>query len=88
MLLKKEIAFASDDYEAIHQYCEKTGKSLSEFLIEAAFHEIERLEENNLLQYLINHVPFVSKEEQKEIDELELDFTKVGKEITWDDILS
>lgn len=87
MTLRRNITINEEDCSIIDRYCKKLGKSFSEFLREAALNEINKAEELDLYNYLIKNVPFVSKQEQKEFEKLDIDFEEKGKELTLDDIL-
>ena len=87
MTLRKNITIEEEEFSIISRYCKKLGKSFSEFLRDAALNEINKAEEEDLYNYLIKNVSFVSKQEQKEFEELDLDFEAKGKELSLDDIL-
>ena len=87
MTLRKNITIENEEYSIISRYCKKIGKSFSEFLRDAALNEIQRTEEEDLYNYLIKNVSFVSKQEQEEFEKLDLDLDEKGKELTVDDIL-
>ena len=87
MTLRKNITIKEEDYSLISDYCKKIGKSFSEFLRDVAMEVIQKSEEMDLYDYLIQNVSFVSKKEQEEFEELDLDLENKGRELKVDDIL-
>ena len=87
MSLRKNITIEEEDFSIISRYCKKIGKSFSEFLRDSALSEISRAEEIDLYNYLIKNISFVSKQEQKEFEKMDLDFEEKGRELSLDDIL-
>ncbi|MBQ7612398.1 MAG: hypothetical protein IJU92_04925 [Spirochaetaceae bacterium] len=87
MTLRKNITIEEEDFLTISQHCKKVGKTLSEFLREAALDIIAKQEQLDLYDYLNKNISFVSAQEQREFDELDLDFETTGKALTLDDIL-
>ena len=87
MSLRKNITIEEEEFSIISRYCKKIGKSFSEFLRDSALSEIRRAEEIDLYNYLIKNISFVSKQEQKEFEKMDLDFEEKGRELSLDDIL-
>ena len=87
MTLRKNITINEDDFLTISRHCKKIGKTVSEFLREAALETIAQSEQLDLYDYLIKNLPFVSDEEQAEFEALALNFETQGRELKIDDIL-
>lgn len=86
--LRKNITLNKVEYETISLFAKKQGLSFSEFLRKTALAAAEKSEEVDLLDFLINNTEFVGAEEQKEFDEMNIDFNNLeGRELTIDEVL-
>ena len=86
--IRKNITLPVDVYEAINAYAKRSGVSFSEFLIDTAMKAISKQEDASLLDYMQAKTFYVDREEQKEIEDLNIDFDNLdGKEITLDEFL-
>lgn len=86
--IRKNITLTKSVYETINNYAKKRGMTFSEFLRETALQEIDRSEQMSLLEYINNNCAYLSPQEQKEIESLNIDFNDLsGKELTLDEIL-
>lgn len=68
--IRKNITLSEEDYLVISDFCQKIGKSFSEVLRTATLSYIEKIEKENLAEFLFNNVDFVSEEEQKEFEKI------------------
>lgn len=86
--LRKRISINEDAYNIIEKQARLIGKSFSEFLTDCALECIRKGEELSLSEFLDKHCDYVSQEEQKEIDALNLDYdSNDGEELTLDELL-
>lgn len=86
--IRKNITLPVDVYEAINAYAKRSGVSFSEFLRDTAMKAISKQEDASLLDYMQAKIFYVDREEQKEIEDLNIDFDNLdGKEITLDEFL-
>lgn len=86
--LRKNITLSKVEYETISLFAKKQGLSFSEFLRNTALAAAEKSEEIDLLDFLTKNTKFVSAEEQKEFDEMNIDFNNLeGRELTIDEVL-
>ena len=86
--IRKNITLPVDVYEAINEYAKKSGVSFSEFLRETAMKVISKQEDVSLLAYMQSKTSYIDREEQEEIEDLNIDFDNLeGKEITSDEFL-
>ncbi len=84
--LTKHISINEDAYNSIEKQARLTGKSFSQFLIDCALESIRKDEELSLSEFLDKHCDYVSDEEQKEIDKLNLDYdSNDGERLTLED---
>lgn len=89
--VKKHISLPFKDYERICRYLTATGNryTFSSFLRECALKNIEKSEEMDLVQFLIDHCPEASQEEKSEILAMDLNFDRKSfQEVTLNDILA
>ncbi len=88
MTIRKNITLSKNDYDTISDFANANGYSFSEILRKATLNFIKQEEELQLSEFLFSHVDSVSKEEQKEIDALNINFDdKSGRELDLNDIL-
>ena len=81
--VKKNITLPITVYNTIKDYTKKSGMSFSDFLIETTLKTIIESEKLSLLEYINFNCSYVDKTEQKEIEDLNIDFDSIeGKEIT------
>ncbi|MBD3948496.1 hypothetical protein I4Q36_09060 [Tuanshanicoccus lijuaniae] len=86
--VRKNITMPINTYETINNYAKKNGVTFSEFLRESALKIINQKEELSLLEYLQSNCEFMVKEEQEEIEALNIDFDDFsGKEMSLDELL-
>ena len=86
--VRKNITLPITAYETINNYAKKCGMSFSEFLRDTALKTIIQNEKLSLLEYIKTNCSYVDEIEQKEIEDLNIDFDDVeGKEITLDEFL-
>lgn len=86
--VRKNITLPVTVYETINNYAKKCGVSFSEFLRDAALKAIAKNEDEDLLEYLNEHCAYVSDQEQKEIEAMNIDFDDMsGKELTLNELL-
>lgn len=78
--VRKNITLPKEIAEEIESFVQIRGISFSEFLRNSAMKEIERTEKQDLLDYLKENCEYVSYEEQKELEKLDLDFDLYNKE--------
>ncbi len=87
-MIRKNITLPVTTYETINDYAKKCGMSFSEFLRTTALKEIAKSENLNLLEYISSNCAYMDSTEQKEIEELNIDFDDLsGKELTLDELL-
>jgi hypothetical protein len=85
--VRKNITSSEDIYVAIKDYYKKASISFSEAISRTSYQYIKQAEDFDLLNYL-NRQEYVDKEEQEEIEKLNIDFSNTsGDELTLDDIL-
>ncbi len=88
MTVRKSITLKEDEYEIIKEYTKKIGMSFSEFIRKSSLSVIKQEEDLALSEFMNKHLEQVSKEEQEEIDALNIDFSnKNGKEMSINDFL-
>ncbi len=86
--IRKNITIKEDAYKVINEYAKKQGISFSEMLWKSAIQKINQSEEMDLLSFLQENCKFVSEEEQKELDHMNIDFSDCsGKELSIDELL-
>lgn len=86
--IRKNITLPVTAYETINDYAKKCGMSFSEFLRDAALKEIVKSENLSLLEYINANCTFIDKNEQEEIESLNIDFENLsGKALTLDELL-
>ncbi len=87
-MIRKNISLSENEYEIIYDFAKKKGYSFSEILRRGALSYIKREEELDLVKFLNEHLDYVSEEEQREIDALNIDFNDLsGEELSIDDFL-
>lgn len=85
--LRKQITIDRGSYRSIRKYAKLTGKSFSKFLIDCALESISQDQQLSLSEFLDKHCDYVSDEEQKEIDVLNLDYDSIdGECLTLEDL--
>ncbi len=86
--IRKNITLPTNIYETINNHAKKNGMTFSEFIREAALKVVIQNENMGLLEYINKNCSFVSKDEQLEIEAMNIDFENFdGKEITLDELL-
>ena len=86
--IRKNITLPLSAYEVINDYAQKNGMSFSEFLRDTALKEIAKREDLSLLEYINSNCSYMDKQEQKEIEALDINFDDLsGKELTLDELL-
>lgn len=87
-MIRKNITLPVTTYEKINDYAKKSGMSFSEFLRDTALKAIIQKENLSLLEYINLTCSYMDKEEQKEIELMNIDYNNMsGKEITLDELL-
>ncbi len=87
-VLRKHISISEKDYQTILDFALKNGFSFSEVLRKGALKLIRSEEEISLAKFLNENLEYVSKEEQADIDKLNIDFNDLsGEELSIDDFL-
>lgn len=74
--VRKNITLTKKQADEIERFTRLNGISVSEFLRNTAIKEIRRINNLDLLNYLKENCDYVSDEEQKEINKLNLDDLK------------
>lgn len=88
LTIRKHISLKENEYELINKNAKLLGLSFSEFLRKSALLFIEQKEELSLAEFLNKHCESVSKEEQAEIDAMNIDYDDLdGEEMTINDFL-
>ncbi len=88
MTLRKNISITKNEYDLISSFAIKNGYTFSELLRESTLKLIKQEEEMNLLEYLNKTCEYVSEEEQKEIDSLNINFDDLsGEELRIENVL-
>ena len=72
--IRKNITLPVTAYETINDYAKKCGMSFSEFLRDTALKAIAKSEDLSLLEYINANCAYVDKNEQEEIEALNIDF--------------
>lgn len=86
--IRKNITLPVTAYETINDYAKKRGMSFSEFLRNTALAAIIKSENLSLLEYINENCSYLDRQEQEEIEALNIDFEDVsGKELTLDELL-
>ena len=86
--IRKNITLSVTAYETINDYAKKCGMSFSEFLRDTALKEIAKSENLSLLEYINTNCTYLDKNEQEEIEALNIDFDNLsGKELNLDELL-
>lgn len=86
--VRKNITLPISTYETINNFAKKRGMTFSEFLRDTALKEISKTENLDLLGYINSNCTFVDKQEQKEIEGLNIEFDDLnGKELSLDELL-
>ena len=87
-MVRKNITLSVTAYETINDYAKKCGMSFSEFLRDTALKAIAKSEDLSLLEYINANCAYVDKNEQEEIEALNIDFDDLsGKELNLDELL-
>lgn len=88
LTIRKHISLKEDEYELIEKNARLLGLSFSEFLRNSALLFIKQKEELSLAEFLNKNCDYVSKEEQAEIDDMNIDYNDLnGEEININDLL-
>ena len=86
--IRKNITLPVTAYETINDYAKKCGMSFSEFLRDIALKAIAKSENSSLLEYINTNCTYLDKNEQEEIEALNIDFDNLsGKELNLDELL-
>lgn len=86
--VRKNITLPISVYEKINSYARKNNMSFSQFLRDTALKAIATNENLSLLEYANANCAYLDKNEQEEIEKLNIDFENIdGKEITLDELL-
>ncbi len=86
--IRKNISLREEDYKIISEHAIKKGISFSEMLWSSAIQRINQAEEMDLLSFLKESCDFVSKEEQKEFEKMNIDLSDLsGEEISLNELL-
>ena len=86
--VRKNITLSATAYETSNDYAKKCGMSFSEFLRDTALKAISENENSSLLKYINANCTYIDKQEQEEIEDLNIDFDDLnGKELTLDELL-
>ena len=86
--IRKNITLPVTAYETINDYAKKCGMSFSEFLRDTVLKAIAKSEDLSLLEYITANCAYVDKNEQEEIEALNIDFDDLsGKELNLDELL-
>ena len=72
--IRKNITLPVTAYEIINDYAKKCGMSFSEFLRDTALKAIAKSENLSLLEYINTNCTYLDKNEQEEIEALNIDF--------------
>ncbi len=88
MTVRKNITMDEKDYLLISDYATKNGYTFSQILRNAAISFINKSEKMELLEYMNANLEYVNKEEQREIEDMDIDFHDLnGEEIKVQDVL-
>ncbi|WP_067143462.1 hypothetical protein [Oceanivirga salmonicida] len=88
MTVRKNITLSENEYEIISDFASANGYTFSEFLRKVSLNFIKKHEEMTLLEFLNSNCKYVSKEEQIEFDNLDIDFNDLnGEELSLEDVL-
>lgn len=88
LTVRKHISLKEDEYELIEKNARLLGLSFSEFLRKSALLFIQQKEELSLAEFLNKNCEYVSKEEQTEIDAMNIDYSDLdGEEININELL-
>lgn len=86
--IRKNITLPATAYETINNYAKKCGMSFSGFLRDTALKAIAKSENLSLLEYINTNCTYLVKQEQEEIEALNINFEDLdGKELTLDELL-
>ena len=86
--IRKNITLPVTAYETINDYAKKCGMSFAEFLRDTALKAIAKSENLSLLEYINTNCTYLDKNEQEEIEALNIDFDNLsGKELNLDELL-
>lgn len=86
--IRKNITLPVTTYETINNYAKKCGMSFSEFLRDSALKVIVNSENLSLLEYINANCDYMDRNEQEEIEALNINFDNLsGKELTLDELL-
>ncbi|PIF03657.1 MAG: CopG family transcriptional regulator [Arcobacter sp.] len=86
--VRKNISLKEEDLKKIDTYVKMHNETFSNFLCQAALKEIQREEELSLSEYLRKNCSKLDKKEQKEIEDLDINFDDLtGKELRLSDVL-
>lgn len=87
--VRKNITLSKEQAEEIERFARLNDISVSEFLRNTALKEIRRMNNLDLLDYLIENCDYVSDDEQKEIDKVNLEniYKEDCRELSIDEIL-
>lgn len=87
-MLRKNITINENDYKIISEYIKQNGYTFSDFLRKSALNFIKQKNDMNLLEFLNENCMKVDQKEQKEIENMNLDFNDIsGKELELKDVL-
>lgn len=87
-MIRKNITLPVTTYETINNHAKKCGMSFSEFLRTSALKAIVNSENSSLLEYINANCAYMDRNEQEEIEALNIDFDNLsGKELTLDELL-
>ena len=78
--VRKNITLDHDTYIDFVNFAKSKGMSFSGFLRTAALNYIDKERDKSLVDYLNEHCPYASAEEEKEILSLNIDFDKLPQE--------
>ncbi len=88
MTVRKNITMDEKDYLLISDYATKNGYTFSQILRNATISFINKSEKMELLEYMNANLEYVNKEEQREIEDMDIDFHDLnGEEIKVQDVL-
>ena len=86
--LRKNITLNKTEFNIINNYAKKNGLSFSEFLRKAALNYIEKSENIDLLEFMIQNCKSLPEKEQEKLNNIDIDYEdNKSKEIKIDDIL-
>ncbi len=87
IIVRKNITLSEDIYLVIKDYSIKSGISFSQAISQTSYEYIKKAKDLDLLNFL-NNQKYVDKDEQEEIEKLNIGFSDTsGDELNIDDIL-